>query len=181
MNQKFVIVDDFYDVAHQYHKSFFENQCMITEETTQKLSYILGCPIQIVEAFNEVEGEGSNNSITANVGCDWIAVIYLTMPSDCVSKKGLSFYTHKKIGLDSFPNEYARQINGWQNMDDIVKSFNVDDRNDWEEYASVFVKYNRCIIFSADLWHSYGNGFGNEINNSMIYQKMLIQHGKRNI
>jgi len=100
----------------------------------------------------------------------------LTLPPDCVSKNGLSFYSHKKTGLDSFPNEYARQINGWQNMDDIVKSFDVNDANEWEEYANVFVKYNRCVVFRADYWHSYGNGFGNQINNSMIYQKLLIKN-----
>ena len=176
MNQKFMIIDDFYDVAHQYHQSFFGKQCMITEETTQKLSYILSCPVEIMEAFNEVTFENTDNPITANTACDWIAVIYLTMPPDCVSKKGLSFYSHKKTGLDSFPNEYACQINGWQNMNDIVKSFDVNDKNDWEEYANVFVKYNRCVIFRADYWHSYGSGFGNEINNSMLYQKLLLKN-----
>ena len=42
MNQKFVIVDDFYDIAHIYHKSIIENNVLITDETTQKLSYIFG-------------------------------------------------------------------------------------------------------------------------------------------
>lgn len=176
MNQKFIIVDDFYDVAHQYHQSFLSNQSLITEETTQKLSYILSRPVDIIEAFNEVTYENTDNQITANTACDWIVVIYLTMPPDCVSKKGLSFYKHKKTGLDGFPNEYACQINGWQNMDDIVKSFDVSNRNDWEEYANIFVKYNRCVIFCADYWHSYGTGFGNVINNSMIYQKLLLKN-----
>ena len=87
MNQKFVIVDDFYDIAHKYHQSFFNNQCMITEETTQKLSYILGSPVEVVEAFNEITFENSGNPITSNTAFDWISVIYLTMPPDCVSKK----------------------------------------------------------------------------------------------
>jgi len=26
------------------------------------------------------------------------------------------------------------------------------------------------------LWHSYGTGFGTELNNSMMYQKILIQN-----
>tara|TARA_B100000035_G_scaffold305790_1_gene307033 strand:+ start:809 stop:1342 length:534 start_codon:yes stop_codon:yes gene_type:complete len=176
MNQKFVIVDDFYDIAHKYHQSFFNNQCMITEETTQKLSYILGSPVEVVEAFNEITFENSGNPITANTAFDWISVIYLTMPPDCVSKKGLSFYNHKKTGLDNFPNEYVCQVNGWQNVDDIVKSFDLNDKNEWEEYVNVFVKYNRCVIFRADYWHSYGHGFGNEINNSMLSQKLLLKN-----
>ena len=47
MNQKFVIVDDFYDIAHIYHKSILENNVLITDETTQKLSYILGRPVTV--------------------------------------------------------------------------------------------------------------------------------------
>ena len=31
------------------------------------------------------------------------------------------------------------------------------------------------ILFRADLWHSYGVGFGNELNNSMKQQKVLIK------
>jgi hypothetical protein len=177
MNQKFVIVDDFYDIAHIYHKSILENNVLITDETTQKLSYILGCPVKVVEAFNEVRGENSDNSITANTAFKWVAVIYLTMPPDAIGKKGLSFYSHKKTELDSFPNEYACQVNGWQSMEDIHASFNPIDKEDWDEYGSVFVKYNRCVIFRADHWHSYGNGFGNQINNSMMYQKLLITDG----
>ena len=76
MNHKFMIIDDFYDNAHQYHQSFFSKQCMITEETTQKLSYILSGPVKVIEAFNEVTFENSVNPITANTACDWIAVIY---------------------------------------------------------------------------------------------------------
>jgi len=178
MNQKFMIVDDFYDIAHQYRQSIINDELMITDETTQKLSYILGGPVEITQAFNEVKSESNDNIVTANLECDWIAVIYLTLPPDCVSKKGVSFYKHRKTNLDCFPNEYACQINGWQNMTDIENSFDVSNSSDWEEYSNVFVKYNRCILFRGDFWHSYGYGFGNEINNSMINQKLLIRNGK---
>jgi len=176
MNQKFVIVDDFYDIAHIYHKSIIDSNVLITDETTQKLSYILSRPIQVMEAFNEVRNDNSDNSVTANTIANWVVVIYLTMPPDAIGKRGLSFYTHKRTGLDAFPNEYACQINGWQNMDDIMSSFNPNNRDEWEEYGNVFVKYNRCVIFHADHWHSYGHGFGNELNNSMIYQKLLLKN-----
>jgi hypothetical protein len=176
MNQKFIIADNFYDIAHPFHKSFFDNQCLITEETTKKLSELLGNEINIIESFNEAIPENSQNLITANTFCDWICVIYLTLPSNCVSKKGLSFYKHKKTNLDSFPNEYSCKVNGWNSIEDIVDSFDVMNKNDWEEYSNIFVKYNRCVIFSADYWHSYGNGFGNELNNVLLYQKLLLKN-----
>ena len=176
MNQKIVVADDFYDIAYQYHKGFIDNECVITEETTDKISQILHSPVKVIEAFNEVTFENTQNQITANLQADWIAVIYLTLPPECVFKKGLSFYIHKKTNLDAFPNDYAMELYGWKTMEDLQKSFDVSNANDWEEYMNIFVKYNRLVLFNADLWHSYGSGFGEELNTSMIYQKILLKN-----
>lgn len=176
MNQKIMIVDNFYDIAHKYRKSFFENNCLITEETTQKISHLLGRQVNVIGAFNEVLFENTPNLITANSEMDWIGVVYLTLPPDCVFKQGLSFYTHKKTKLDSLPNDYAMQINGWKTIEDLQESFDIKDLNDWEEYSNVFVKYNRMILFKADHWHSYGYGFGNDLNDALLYQKILIKN-----
>jgi len=106
MNQKIIVVDNFYDIAHMYHKSFSEEIKEIDpQELPEKLSHILGNSINIVEGFNIVDNENTPNPITANTGCDWIGVIYLTMPADCIMKQGISFYTHKATRLESFPNE----------------------------------------------------------------------------
>lgn len=177
MNQKVIIADDFYDVAHQYRLSFFEKNCLITEETLNKISHILNQNVSVIEASNEVCFGNVKGQITANIQADWIAIIYLTLPPDCVSKQGLKFYTHKKTRLDSFPNKYAMDMYGWKTIEDLEKSFNVFNLEDWEEYMNVFVKYNRLILFRGDYWHSYGNGFGGDLNTSMIYQKILLKNG----
>lgn len=169
MNQKVIIADDFYDIAHRYHKSFFEDQCLITEETVDKISELLQRKVKVELATNEVLDKPNN--ITANTIYDWIAVIYLTMPAECVSTQGISFYIHKKTELDAFPNEYVRNLFGFQTIEDIKATFDSQNQNDWKEYMNVFVKYNRIILFRADLWHSYG-----QINNSIIYQKLLLQN-----
>lgn len=169
MNQKVIIADDFYDIAHQYHKSFFENQCLITEETVLKISELLQRKVKVELASNEVLDKPNN--ITANTVYDWIAVIYLTMPAECVSTQGMSFYIHKKTELDAFPNEYVRSLFGFQTIEDINATFDTQNQDDWKEYMNVFVKYNRIVLFRADLWHSYG-----QINNSIIYQKLLLQN-----
>jgi hypothetical protein len=176
MNQKIVIVDNFYDVAHQYHKSFFEKKSLVTNETIEKISYILNSNVEVLESFNEVSFEGTNNSITANTFCDWIAVIYLTMPANCIFNQGLGFYIHKKTKLETFPDEYARKLYGLSSIEDIKQTFNVNDYSEWKEYSNIFLKYNRLVLFKGDLWHSYGSGFGNELNNSMIYQKILLKN-----
>ena len=172
MNKKIIIVDDFYDIAHKYHKSFFEGQLMLEEETTQKISHILGRNLKFEHIFNEIGYKSEKNNITANLQFDFIAVIYLTLPTEFVSEKGISFYRHKKTDLESFPNIEEYKFNGWESPNKI---FNTEDSNEWEEYSNIFVKYNRCVIFKADYWHSYGNGFGDSINNSMLYQKLLIK------
>ena len=177
MNQKIIVVDNFYDIAHMYHKSFSEHVKEINpQELPDKLSHILDRPIDILEGFNIVDNENTPNAITANTGCDWIAVIYLTMPADCIMKKGISFYSHKATRLESFPNESEMDIHGWQNMEDIMRTFDVNNNEQWEEYTNLFVRYNRLVLFRADLWHSYGTGFGTEINKSMMYQKVLIRN-----
>lgn len=176
MNQKIIIADDFYEIAHKHHKGFIDRECVIIEETTQKISHLLGRQVQILEAFNEVVFENTQNQITANTQADWIATIYLTLPPECVFKKGLSFYIHKKTNLDCFPNEYAMELYGWKTMEDLQKSFDVSNPNDWEEYMNIFVKYNRLVLFKADLWHSYGSGFGNQLDNTLLYQKLLIKN-----
>ena len=179
MNQKIMIVDDFYDIAHQYHKSIVEdNQLLITQETQEKLEFLLGSPLEI-EGLNDVRQESTEDPIIANFSLDWIAVIYLTMPPQCVSKRGLSFYKHKSTDLDIFPTDYNCKVFGWNSIDDVNKSFDSLDKEQWEEYSKVFVKYNRCVLFRANLWHSYGEGFGNNLNNSMINQRLLIRNGKR--
>jgi hypothetical protein len=177
MNQKIIIADDFYDVAFQYRQSFLENQCLITDETVNKITEMLQQKVNVVEAFNECVSENTKNPITANTACDWIAVIYLTMPAECVSKQGMSFYIHKKTELDAFPDDYAKSLFGLQTMEDLEKTFDVCNPEDWKEYMNIFVKYNRIVLFRADRWHSYGKGFGEDLNNSMIYQKVLLKNG----
>ncbi len=172
MNQKIIIADDFYDVAYQYHQSFIENQCLITDETVGKISELLQQNINVAAASNETLDQNSQNLITANTSYDWIAVIYLSMPADCVFTSGMSFYTHSKTQLETFPNDYAMSLYGLQTMEDLEKTFNVSNFNDWKEYMNIFVKYNRIVLFRANLWHSYGVG----INNSIIYQKLLLQN-----
>ena len=40
--------------------------------------------------------------------------------------------------------------------------------------VSVQNRYNRLVLFRSNRWHSYGKGFGDNLNTSMLYQKMII-------
>lgn len=139
MIEQIIVVDDLYDVGHLYHKGFFENQCVITDETGGKISQILGKPIEIVSATNEING---SDEIVSRSDCDWIAVIYLTLPLVSFGEHGLKFFTPEG-----------------------------------NEYGNIPAKYNRMVLFRSNLLHSYGKGYGDNLNNSMLYQKILIKDG----
>ena len=52
MIQKIIVADDFYDMAHAYHKGIIEGEPMFTDEAPQKISYLLGRQVKIENLFN---------------------------------------------------------------------------------------------------------------------------------
>jgi len=46
-----------------------------------------------------------------------------------------------------------------------------------KEYGNIPAKYNRMVLFRGNLLHSYGKGYGNNLNNSMLYQKIVVKDG----
>ena len=167
MTEQIIIVDDLYDIAHQYHKGFFENQCVITDETVGKISQVIGNPIEIISATNETE---SIPGVVAHLGCDWIGVIYLTLPMEAFGEFGLKFYSHLATGLETFPTQ--EEIRKYKLEENNLNEIFSSDLNLWKEYANIPVKYNRMILFSGNRWHSYENN----LNTSMLYQKIIIKN-----
>jgi hypothetical protein len=174
MNQSIIIVDNFYDIPHQYHKGFFENQCVITDETYKKLSNIVGNKIEIISSTNEVLGENDQTSVCAHLLSDCIAVIYLSLPLVSFGEFGMKFYSHRATGLETFPTKEEKiKYNLNDNNLKNVFSNNVEL---WKEYGNISAKYNRIILFRANRWHSYGKGFGYDLNTSMLYQKIILKN-----
>ncbi len=155
------VLDNFYDVPFEYHKSFIDNEIKITQETVTKISSILNTKssISVVEATNNIQTEKDEGSITAHLSSDWIAIIYLQLGYPSFGEFGMKFFSHIKTGLESY-------VQG--------KEFNNMDMTQWKEYAKLPAKYNRLILFSSNRWHSYGKGFGDDLNTSMLYQKIII-------
>jgi len=167
MIEQIIVVDNLYEIAHMFHKGFYEDQCVITDETVEKLSQIIGNPIEIISATNET---GSLPGIVAHLSCDWIAVIYLTLPLEAFGEFGLKFYSHLATGLETFPTQ--DEMKKYQiNENELEKIFD-SDLSLWKEYANIPVKYNRMVLFRGNRWHSYQN----KLNNSMLYQKIIIRN-----
>jgi len=168
MREHIIIVDNLYDIPHQYHKGFFENQCVITEETISKITEVIGNPIEIISASNEV---GGDSGVVAHLESDWIVVIYLTLPMQSFGETGIKFYSHLTTGLEAFPT--SEEMNKYKiTKNNLLEVFN-SDLSLWKEYANILAKYNRMVLFRSDLWHSYSTN----INNSMFFQKIIIKNG----
>lgn len=167
MTEQIIIVDDLYDIAHQYHKGFFENQCVITDETVGKISQIIGNPIEIVSATNET---GSLPGVMAHLECDWIALIYLTLPLEAFGEFGVKFYSHLVTGLETFPTkeEMIKHRIDESQLNEVFSS----NLNLWKEYGNIPARYNRMVLFRGNRWHSYES----KLNNSMLYQKIIIRN-----
>ena len=159
MKSEIFVIDNFYGNPFDYHKSFLNDDVKITEETTGKISSILQSDIKIIEANNNIQKEEDEEGITAHLGSDWIAVIYLQLGYPSFGEFGMKFFSHNETGLESY-------VDG--------KQFNIQDKTQWKEYGKIPVRYNRLVLFRSNRWHSYGKGFGNDLNTSMLYQKMII-------
>jgi len=166
MNSQIIVVDDLYDIPHQYHKGFDENQCLITDETVGKISQILGNPVKVIQASNEVE---TTSGVLAHLECDWIAVIYMTLPLEAFGEMGIRFYSHLPTGLETFPTK--EEIEKYQiDENEITKVFASDSKL-WKEYSCIPAKYNRMVLFKGNRWHSYN------LNSGIRYQKVIINNG----
>ena len=159
MKSEIFVIDNFYDIPYEYHKSFFDNEVRITKDTVERISNILESDIKIIEADNNMQKGEDEGGITAHLGSDWIAVIYLQLGYPSFGEFGMKFFSHNETGLESY-------VDG--------KQFNVQDKTQWKEYGKILAKYNRLVLFRSNGWHSYGKGFGNDLNTSMLYQKMII-------
>ena len=166
MNSQIIVVDDLYDIPHQYHKGFDENQCLITDETFGKISQILGNPIRVVQASNEM---GTNSGVLAHLECDWIAVIYMTLPLEAFGEMGIRFYSHLPTGLEAFPTK--EEIIKYQIDEKEITEVFASDSKLWKEYSCVPAKYNRMVLFKGHRWHSYN------LNSGIRYQKVIINNG----
>ena len=165
MNSQIIVVDDFYDFPHQYHKSFDEGKCLITDETIGKISQILGRSIIITEATNEKE---TSSGVVAHLGCDWIAVVYMSLPLESFGELGIRFYSHRETGLEKFPT--SNEIKYLQlNKDDLENIFS-SDLDLWKEYGCISAKYNRLVMLKGSQWHSYS------LNSNIRYQKILVSY-----
>lgn len=178
MNQKIFVIDNFAEFPLAYCDKIVQPELKLEIEKKypeskifQDISFILKSKIQVLECEDHVQKENDRSPICCHVESDYIGVLYLSLPLVAWGEVGIKFYSHKETGLDSFPTQEQAK-----NITDIDKTFSQNLEN-WKEYGSIPVKHNRMILFRSNLWHSYGNGFGSDLNTSMLYKKIIIRNG----
>lgn len=135
MKQKIIVVDNFLDEPLTYKKSKDPNP---TQEISNKIAYILQSNIIL------------HTTLTP---ADYIAVIYLDFPTECLNKTGVSFWLHKETLEEEYPNETKMK---WLGIKSIEEGYKFDEET-YEKYMEYFVKYNRLILFDAKLFYTDGN------------------------
>jgi hypothetical protein len=149
MKQKIVIIDNFLDTPLEYKNS---NTPEPTQEISNKIAHTLQSNIKI--SLSEPQ---SQDQIFADYSCDYIGVLYLDFPTECVNKKAVSFWMHKETQEEELPNETKLNWLGIKSIEEIERTYDVSKIETWERYMNYFVKYNRLILFDARLFHSYGD------------------------
>jgi hypothetical protein len=105
---------------------------------------------------------------------EWGAVCYLNSPEQCIDEGGTSFWMHNKTKMETYPQteEEAKYYNysspkeaWWTTVYDEGL-----DRSKWTRYFLSPMKYNRLILFRANLWHSHNYNFGDTLHNGRLVQ-----------
>lgn len=134
MKQKIIITDNFLDTPLEYKNAKTQQP---TQEISNKIAHILQSNIILHTEPTEA---------------DYIAVLYLDFPTECLNKTGVSFWLHKETLEEEYPNETKKK---WLGIKSMQEGYKFDEEN-YEKYMEYFVKYNRLILFDAALFYSDG-------------------------
>ena len=102
------------------------------------------------------------------------AVCYLSDPRMNLDEGGTSFWIHNQTQQDTCPTtDEAAQIWGHPTAKEAWHETVYGEglkRENWTRYLLSGMKYNRIVIFKADLWHSHNYNFGDNLQNGRMVQ-----------
>jgi len=102
------------------------------------------------------------------------AVCYMNSPEQCIDEAGTSFWFHNKTNTQFLPHsQEGASILGFQNAKEFWWSTVYGeglDRSKWTRYFLSGMKYNRIVIFNANMFHSHNYNFGDCLENGRIVQ-----------
>lgn len=102
------------------------------------------------------------------------AVCYLNLPEQVIDEAGTSFWIHNKTYTESCPctDDQAKYF-GYPSAKEAWWTTVYGeglDRSKWTRYFLSPMRYNRIVIFKANLWHSHNCNFGTNLQNGRLVQ-----------
>ena len=102
------------------------------------------------------------------------AVCYMNSPEQCIDEAGTSFWIHNKTNTQFLTHsQEGASIIGFPNPREFWWTTVYGeglDRSKWTRYLLSGMKYNRIVIFNANMFHSHNYNFGDCLENGRIVQ-----------
>lgn len=211
MYQSLIVLDDFYADAVEirkmalgldypdtegkaYYSGRNSKQALINQGIVDGLSRTVGEPLapaprSAVGHFRiGLAGDMARQDIHIDPYRDWGGVVYFNTPEQCLGKGGTSFWRHKGLGIDGMPISWtAKDIErhgytSYEEMRVAIADGDGRDRTRWDHLMTVPMKFNRCILFRAWLWHSHAENFGHDMESGRLIQVFffdVVRGGQR--
>lgn len=161
-------------------------------EMVKFISYLVGEPLKPTATSHcggfryQTKDDVGNQKIHIDLpgpNTRWAGVCYLSPPElytredGTVLDAGTKFWKNREFGFEELPYdiEYLAKL-GINGYDDLFKFMNTEgvDESKWIHTMSIPIKFNRLIMFRSNLWHSQGELFGTDINDSRLIQTFFF-------
>ena len=128
-----------------------------------------------------LEKDTFRQDIHVDPSWEYGAVCYMNKPEQCIDEGGTSFWIHNKTNMDYIPlnDKESKEFYGYGGSKEQWFSTVYGaglDRSQWTRYLLSAMKFNRIVIFRADMWHSHNYNFGDCLENGRIVQLFFFNH-----
>jgi len=121
-----------------------------------------------------LESDSYRQDVHVDPSWEFGAVCYLNSSEQCIDEGGTSFWMHNKTKMERCPQtDQEAKYYGYSSAKEAWWTTVYGeglDRSKWTRYLLSPMKYNRIVIFRADLWHSHNYNFGNSLENGRLVQ-----------
>jgi len=199
MYQSLIVLDDFYADAIKiremalgldypdhggtaYYSGRNSKQALINQGIVDGLSRVCGealtpAPRSAVGHFRiGLAGDTPRQDIHVDPYRDWGGVVYFNTPEQCLGRGGTTFWRHRKLGLEGMPLSWTQKdiesygYKSYEEMRVAIADGDGNDRSKWDHLMTVPMRFNRCILFRAWLWHSHAENFGDSMETGRLIQ-----------
>jgi hypothetical protein len=169
-------------------------ETIVTPEVTDIFRTTLG--VNISEAALRIplngcfqlmtEKDQARSYVHADQSAQWAAIIYLSSPplskkapSTSGSHLGTIFYRHRLTGLTRFPqgknlDEWAKELDLTPEELMLLLREDRKDKKKWIETDQIEFRWNRFILYDAQLFHCNGPTWGKSVTTGRLTHNFFV-------